>query len=330
MDLISVIVPTHKCPSPIAQCLEAIRKSNYKGYELIVVNSAGDEATSLIAGKLADKIINVGKTKERSVVRTAGILASSGQIIVNVDSDVVIKTDTLAKISDFFSKHQQIDALTGLLSKEHPNKDFFSQYKNLYMHYIFKKLPERVTFLYGSIYALRRKSVTEGDFNVGVADDTALGQKLVRYGKKIAFLKDLEVMHLKKHNLLSFFKNDFRVPFDWAYIFLRYDGWKQLGKNNTGYAHSPKEQIISVILALAICPLAVVSFFWNITLYAMWGVIVLWVFLNVPFFKFLAKEKGIVFLIGAFFVTFFDNIIMALGILSGFLVFFLSGRSQAA
>jgi len=55
--------------------------------------------------------------------------------------------------------HPDCAALTGLLSKEHPNAGFFSQYKNLYMHYIFKKMSERVTFMYGSINAFRKEEL---------------------------------------------------------------------------------------------------------------------------------------------------------------------------
>jgi len=181
---------------------------------------------------------------------------AEGQILVNIDSDVLIKTDTLTQISEFFETHSQADALTGCLSKHSPDRGFFSQYKHLYMYFIFSKLPERVTFFYGSIYAMRATglhdsyhAVKEADLIAKMADDTGLGQGYAASGKHIFFLKDLQVMHLKKFTVASFVKNDFHIPFDWAKIFFHYKGWRQIGRGGTGYCHSPKEQLLSVVLA---------------------------------------------------------------------------------
>jgi len=147
------------------------------------------------------------------MARNAGIETAQGDIIVLTDSDNVLMPDTLQRIEAFFSANSHISALTGLISKEHPNKDFFSQYKNLYMNYVFNKLPERVTFLHGSICAIRRNFVPFGDPQIKT-DDAERGQKLYNSGKEIAFLNTLEVIHLKKYNFLSLFRNDFLVPFD--------------------------------------------------------------------------------------------------------------------
>jgi len=324
MPYMSVIVPAYNNQDTMEKCLKAIRESTYQDYEVIVVDCGSQDATCSIAKKYADKLIESPTKFDRSHARTAGIAAANGQIIVNIDSDIVIRPDTLTEINNYFSKHREIDALTGLLSKEHPNHNFFSQYKNLYMHYIFRKLPEKVTFLYGSIYAIRDETAHIYASDIKIADDTALGQKLVSCGKKIAFLRDLEVIHLKKYTLLSFVKNDFQIPFDWAKIFLKYKGWKQLGRNKIGYAHSPKEQLVSVVLAPAIFLLFLVALFGYASIKLLLFPILVWAVLNFPFFMYLTKERGLIFGLLGFFVTFLDNIIMAIGILCGFATTFMS------
>lgn len=320
MPHLSIIIPTYNNQVTIEKCLQGIRESLYKDYEVVVVDCGSKDETPLIAQKYADKTLQLQDKKYRNHARSAGAEASDGKIIVNVDSDVIIKPDTLIKIHDYFLRHPDVDALTGLLSKDSPNRDFFSQYKNLYMHYIFKKLPERVTFLYGSIHAIRRGAIQTYRNDIRIADDTALGQQLVSNGKHIVFLNDLEVTHLKKYNLFSFINNDFQIPFDWAKIFLRFQGWRQLGKNKTGFAHSPKEQILSIILAPTILML-LLSMFNYIPLFLVLFIFFIWVSLNYNFLSYLKKEKGLVFLIFSFFVTFLDNLIMAAGILCGFLAF---------
>jgi len=324
MPDMSVIVPAYNSKNTIEKCLSALKESTYQDYELILVDCGNEDVTCSLAKKFTDKVIKLEGKYGRSQVRATGVQAASGKIIVNIDSDVVIKPDTLTKIDNYFSHHPGVDALTGLLSKEHPSTNFFSQYKNLYMHYIFRRLPEKVTFLYGSIYAIRDETARIYASDIKLGEDTALGQKLVSCGKKIAFLRDLEVIHLKKYTLLSFVKNDFQIPFYWAKIFLKYKGWKQLGRNKTGYAHSPKEQLVSVVLAPAIFLLFLVALFGYASITFLLPFILGWVVLNFHFLMYLTKERGLIFGLLGFFVTFLDNIIMAMGILCGFATTFMS------
>lgn len=313
----SIIVPAFNSGKTIGDCLRAIRDSTFKDYELIVVSDCSRDDTALAAREYADRVIELDKHNGRNHARMIGIRSARGEIIVNVDSDVMIKKDTLFKINEYFSSRPETDALTGCLSKKHSNKDFFSQYKNLYMHYIFSKLPEKITFLYGSLFALRRKVVNENESDIDIVDDTVLGQRLFASGKEIAFVKELEVEHLKKYNLLSFIKNDFFIPFYWAQIFIAYKGWNQLFKNKTGFAHSPKEQLISVITAPGCVLAGMLGLFYHETAPVSLLLFLTWVILNVGFIYFLIRERGLLFGIPAFFVTFLDNIVMALGIICG-------------
>jgi len=323
MPCISVIIPTYNNKQTIEQCLKALRRSTWQDYELIVVDNGSQDDTPAIASLYADKVINLQEEPNRRHMRNSGLKAATGEIIVNVDSDVLIKPDTLGKIISYFSRHPQIDAVTGLLAHEHPNEDFFSQYKNFYMHYIFKKLPKRINFLYGSIYALRRPVAEIYDPDIKIADDTALGQKLTSSGKRIAFLNDLEVVHLKKYNLFSFIKNDFVIPYDWAYIFLKYQGYRQLGWNKTGYAHASRRQLISIMMASAIL---MGLFLGNNFILFTGGLTLVWFLLNFSFFTYLVREKGLIFGFFSLLVTFIDNIVMALGIFCGLFMFFLTGQ----
>lgn len=295
--VISVLIPTCNNDKTIERCLEAVRGSTYQNYELIIIDCGSKDRTVAIVNNYADDIVKLETGFTRSQARTAGRKIANGEIIVNIDSDVVISKDTLEKIDKYFREHKEVDAITGMLSKEHPNPDFFSQYKNLYMHYIFKKLPERITFLYGSIYAYRSSLSTQHFHDKKTADDTAFGQKIFSEGYAIAVVKDLEVVHLKKYSIFSFIKNDFRIPFDWADIFLRHKGYKQLFKFGTGFAHSPKEQIISVLLAAMIFFLFLIVFYAQIVLIPVCLLILSWFFLNRCFFKFLFKEKNIFLLL---------------------------------
>ena len=135
---LSVVVPTYNSKDTIEACLKAIRDSSYKDFELIVVDDGSQDETVKISERYVDKVMRQDGHRGRQYARAQGLKSASAEIIVNIDSDIIIKKDTLYKIAAYFSSHKDIHALTGLLSKEHPNAGFFSQYKNLYMHYVSK------------------------------------------------------------------------------------------------------------------------------------------------------------------------------------------------
>lgn len=315
MPKISVIVPAYNSEKTLIACLEAIRNSDYKDYELLVINDGSEDNTLEIAQKYADKVITLQKNQGRVYARWEGVRAASGKILVNIDSDVIIKGNLLAGIARYFIRNKEIGALTGMLSETHPHRNFTSQYKNLYMHYIFNKLPERVSFLYGSMFAVRRGVLKAS--NLSKIEDTESGQRLASRGIQIAFVREFEVIHLKKYSLLGFFKNDFHVPYMWAQIFLRYKGWEQLGRNRTGFAHAPKEQLISVVLAPIILSLSFLSFVTPELALIPIGLGFTWLVLNYRFIAFLTLERGILFGLVSIPFTFTDHNVMSLGIVSG-------------
>jgi len=125
------------------------------------------------------------------------------------------------------------------------------------------------------------------------------------------------VTHVKRYGFVSFVLNDFQVPLDWARIFYRNKGWRQLGKSGTGFAHSPKSQIASVILAPLVVAGIPLSFAGFGVLSA--GFFLVWGALNFRLMSFFAGEKGLLFGLTALLVTFMDNVVMAAGIFSGFM-----------
>ena len=329
---ISVLVPTHQSGRTIEACLRAIRASTHPICELLVVDNASQDETCALAGGLADFVIrnpeNLGQARSRNI----GIQAARGEVIVCIDSDVVIPTDAVARIADYLTRHEDVDAVTGLLSKKHPNLGYFSQYKNLYMHFVFRDLPKRVGFLYGSIHAFRTRAAVPYDPTIRGAVDTALGQELIRRGRRIDFLRDLEVVHLKRHDLRSFLRNDFAIPYGWVQIFIHFSGWRQLGRGGTGFAHSPIWQLASVALApLVIGLVAASACAPKLAWMALLGLSA-WLALNARFLSFLRRERGTRFSLLAIPVTFLDQLTMASGVAAGMAVEILSllGRQRGA
>ncbi len=314
---VSVIVPFFNSAAKLESCLRAIRNSAYPDYALIAVDDGSLDGSAVIAGRFADDVITHPRNRGEGASRNSGAEAAQSDILIFVDSDVLVRQDTIARIMAYFDQHTSIAALSGRLSKEHPHKNFFSQYKNLYLHYIFGLLPERVNFLYGSIHAIRKHKFLPYNTTRRLAADTELGLRLANRGQPVAFLRSLEVGHLKQYRLFSLLQNDFRIAFAWAQIFIEQKGFRHLFKNGTGFAHSPARQILGLILAVPVL-ISGLMIIINPGAGYLFGILAgAYFFLNYRFFEFLAKEKGWFFASQAVFFTFLDNLIMLFAVACG-------------
>lgn len=322
---ISIIVPTLNSESTIRDCLHSIKSSNYSSYELLVVDDQSSDNTIKIAKKYTNKILHTPSIRDKTQARLMGFTQASGNILVNIDSDVLINKGTLKKISNYFKTHSEIKAITGLLSINSPYTNFSSQYKNLYMNYYFLKLPKKITFLYGSLFAIRKEIFDKLFFCYGdnFGEDTDMGQQLFEQGYTIHLLKDLTVTHVKLYSLISLVKNDFMIPYFWAQIYWKRNGWMQLGKNQTGYAHASINQVISLLLMPLIWTMAIYSIIIT-TPIPIILLIMTWCFINIDFFKFMYQKTNTIFTLQSVTFTFIDHNVMFLGVLGGTLHYFFS------
>lgn len=324
--IISIIVPTFNSESTIEQCLKAIRKSSFSNFELIVIDDGSSDDSIKITNKYADKIINNSKNLGKTKSRQKAIKIASGHIIVNIDSDVIIDKDSLKIIDDFFKLNPEYDAITGVLAENTPYKDYLSQYKNLYMNYYFNNLPTEVTFLYGSIFAIRRRILKHIFINYesNYGEDTALGQQLTLLGKKIACNKDLTVTHLRHYSLKDFIKNEFIIPHEWARLFLLNKGASQLGKNGR-FAHASLGQIFSLLLSPLVLLFTLLTTTHSMSFFAIWiFLFCAWFLINMSFLNFLYQKRGMFFCLISMVTIFVDDLIKFTGVFSGGIVYFFS------
>lgn len=99
----SIVIPTHKGDRVLKECLEAIKYSIYKNYEVIVVNEG----------------------KERSAQRNIGIDRAKGDYILILDSDQLITRTLLKECVD------KIDTCSGIYIPERIiTKGFFGSLRD--------------------------------------------------------------------------------------------------------------------------------------------------------------------------------------------------------
>ena len=306
----SVIIPAFNAEQTIGKCLTAIFSSDFKEFEVIVVDDASKDNTVAVAGKFGCRINRLNKHSGSSYCRNAGAETAQGDTLVFIDADVVIDKTTLGKIVEVLNLNPDTVGVVSFFSKTHPNRNFFSQYKNLYMHYIFSKCPRYIDFIHSSCFGIRKKYFEPYDVTYKLGEDTELGNRLSNKGCKILLDKNLEVSHLKKLSFLTFIKNDFRIPYAWSRLFLAQKGLRQLVKKRR-FFHARASQLLSIAVSYVLLG----ALLFSRLLVVVCGVCFL--ALNSRFLLFLYNERGLLFAIKAIFVAWIDALVMGLGVMAG-------------
>lgn len=226
---ISVIIPLHNAEATIERCLDAVMSSSYPVYETIVVDDCSSDSSQSIAERFPVKLIALtGEPFGPAYARNQGAKTAQGEVIFFVDSDVIVRQDTLDKVAETFLRHCEYAATFGSYDDSPSEGEFLSQYKNLSHHFVHQGAKEEAGSFWAGCGAIRRSVFTEiGGFDARQyprpsIEDIELGYRLRAAGFRIYLNKDIQVTHLKRWTLLGWFKTDFldrAIP--WTLLILR-------------------------------------------------------------------------------------------------------------
>ena len=304
---LSVVIPVYNASATIVPCLNSIYSSTYNNIEVIVVDDASfDNGVELIK-HYPVIIVRNEKNQGPSFSRNRGVEAASGDVVVYLDADIVLpRKDSLIKIINYFNANKNVSALTGRYCPNQLNLSLFSDYKNIYMNFIAEEQDVEVNFLLGAICAVRKEDVQKWNEDIRFGEDSQMGQDMVKEGKSIHLLKDLEVIHLKTYTFLTFFKNSFIISFNFTKLFIRNKGWLQYQKGS--FSHVSLRQLFSILSAFIVALLAIISIKLLVVGVCLFSAI------NFKYLIFVLRKSNVRFLFISVVIHFIDNLIMGVAI----------------
>lgn len=298
---ISVIVPVYNGENFLPRCLDALFASNYYAFEVIVVDDGSTDGSAEIGRRKGATILATSRRQSGpAAARNLAAQTAIGDVLLFVDADVVVKTDTLSKVAAIFRHQPEIAALFGSYDDAPAERNFLSQYRNLQHHFVHQNSnPEASTFWAG-LGAIRR-DVFLGvggfdceQFAVPSIEDIELGARLRTNGHHIMLAKEIQAQHLKKWRMGSMVRTD---------IFCRAVPWSKLILTSQGLINdmnlktNDRLSAMLVGLSLAVVPLI----FWQPVLAILPAAFLLAILiLNRPIFLFFHRKKGFLFAATAF------------------------------
>jgi GT2 family glycosyltransferase len=127
---------------------------------------------------------------------------------------VTIARNAVGLVIEAFDREPDLAAVFGSYDDEPFEPSFFSQYKNLFHHYVHQTSSDEASTFWAACGAIRREIFFKmGGFNEGFRwpsiEDIELGYRLKRAGYRIRLLKNLNVKHLKLWGMRSLLRADF-------------------------------------------------------------------------------------------------------------------------
>ena len=328
--IISVIIPTFNRVDYLPDVLQPLLVAKDDVLEIIIVDDGSTDNTVEVAKALGAHVIQLCRQKNANFCRNEGARAASGELLLFLDSDVILQPESLKYLYKCFQE-THADGIVGVYAVKHRHQNLVSQYKNLWIRFSFLASQARTDWIFGAVSAIRRDvfmAVNGFDqfYRPHQPDDLELGKRLAQSSYQIILDPNLTVEHLKRYTLFSLLKNDF-IRSQWFVYLAGYFG--QLG-------NSWRKGIFNVyprfVLATAMAPLLVVIttvvFMWPSVLWLQLGLIILFVHLNLPFLNYFCQERGLINTFGIIPVLFVDQLVCSLGVVVGFWRWLYSKRDK--
>ncbi|MFL6538982.1 MAG: glycosyltransferase [Chthoniobacterales bacterium] len=296
---VSLIVPVHDTWQSRELSLESIVRLEAAAAELILVS---DGAMSDPPPELAARfrVFSTGSEtcKGPATARNLGARHAHGDILLFVDSDVVVPADLIWQIVAAFRDHPDAAALFGSYDDDAGAPNFLSQYKNLLHHFTHQhSRPDASTFWTGcgairaDVFRALHGFAEERD----LLEDVELGARLAKAGHETRLVRSVQVKHLKRYSAVSLLKSDIsRRAVPWSRLIIS-SGSLQ---NELNLARNQRVSAALVAMLVLTAPIAIFDLRASALSACAASAVA---FINRAFYLFLAARRGWPFALGSVF-----------------------------
>ncbi len=286
----SIIIPVYNNEEVLEATLTGIFNSDYKIFELILIDDGSSDNSLSIAGNFPCRIMSNEKNVGAATARNRGAEVAKGDILLFIDADVIVAADTLTRFCAAL-KDDAADAVVGVYGKGKSFSNPSSAYKNLFLH--FSQDNDNARFWSGCAAIKKEEFCRCGGFDENIkgalVEDTAFGYALLNAGCKIQIRRDIHVLHNHRYTLAGLYKNEFSKTVEWVKLLMRHDTRIKTG----GYYLNRSNFLSLMCVALSIVSIlfsAILGFPFSFWLFFCF--FVFFVALNSRFYALLVKEAG--------------------------------------
>lgn len=249
---LSIVMPVYNAERTLAECLTRLFQSTHEGFEVVLVDDGSTDSTRAIASEFPVRVVPSGGRVGPAAARNVGAREAQGDFLFFIDSDVMVRPDTLSRLMARFDQGD-VDGLVGVQALDLRYRNLPSRYKNVWMRWTYLRkqqiTTENVPCFYTTAAAIRRDVFLRvGGFDPSYGgpsvEDQAFAQKIMRLGVRVRVQPELEVEHVKRYSLRTLLSTDYQRAVSLTRLQLRHR--EDLSQNNTPV---PTPYILSVLLS---------------------------------------------------------------------------------
>ncbi len=217
---ISLVIPNYNGAKTIAKCLAAAFASNYKNFEVVVVDDFSVDNSVEIIKKFPCKLICLDRRSGTSKARNAGALNSSGEIIFFTDADCLLLPDTLSIVNRAFASVGPDVMMGGTYTAIPYDNKFCSVFQSVFVNY--SETKELVNPDYIAAHAMImsietfKKSGGFPEVFLPIIEDIEFSHRLKRLGVKLSMNADIQVRHIFDFSLPRSLRNAYKKTMYWV------------------------------------------------------------------------------------------------------------------
>lgn len=339
MTFLSIVIPVYNSRNSITPLLNSLisaKKVNFQEIELILVDDASQDNSLELMEKWLTfkgstfkgvKIVCLKKNSGPALARNIGVRYAKGKIVLFLDSDVEVYSNTLFEIIRSFKNDPDLHALTGVWDKKQKGHRLFQKFKALrdWSYWINERDPRNYYYLFSTRVAAidRQLFLRLGGFDTtykaALVEDIEL---TYRIAKRYAVVFDPKaIVHHEFEDFWPIFRKYFWRSYYWSRIYRerkKFDPVATTGKEAvTTVSAGGLVGLAFLYLGMSIWGLVFSIKGANIFLpyiqYTIYFILFLHLFGVRKFLWFVYKEEGLLFA----FYSFFTGIALYLAILSG-------------
>jgi len=223
--MISLIIPMRNAEATIGKCLAAAYSLEDARYEVIVVDDASEDASVALIGKYPCKLVRLNVHSGAAKARNIGAQHSAGDIFFFTDADCLVAKDALSRVREALSGHRTDLVLGGTYTPIPYDRDFFSTFQSLFIHYSETKDSENPDYIATHAMAISAETFRNiGGFSediLPILEDVEISHRLRRAGYRLRMDPGLQVQHIFRFSLLRSLGNAMRKATFWTLYSLR-------------------------------------------------------------------------------------------------------------
>lgn len=187
---VSIVIPVFNDQDTLPPLLDSIMRQTVAPDEIIVVDDGStDSSVAFASAYKSVSIVRLAENSGPSMARNKGVEASTKDVILFLDSDVVLSANAVAVTKRAFSDRPELVAMNGVMEKEPLNPNLFSRYKALVEYAWAHSMPSwdsSSKCFNARVGAIRRQAILEvGGFDPAYrrpsVEDHEFGLRLVRH-----------------------------------------------------------------------------------------------------------------------------------------------------